>query len=876
MSEEITPSRADASKSGDVRNFDIGFKANSSQNYSTHQDTYKSYRGSYRSQGGQRGRGGKYNNYQRRNDDMFEGRNNRYTNQRDEFSKSKPSSMYSAAESVYDMLSKEKNGAPLRDGPNDNRNARSHEENSGLQRNTPNDYRNIRCHEQNSGQQRNTLNDHRNARSHEQNSDQQRDRPNVYRNPNTYNNQNKKGNFKKYSNDTKEKSLDGPKYKKIKYPMGEDGPNNAGPSQKRHLNKFGGSNKSFKDNKFNKQRSLLNEISNVLVQVKSFPELFSYDEMCEELLNENPIDNSVEKSKMEVKSAEKPKRAPYLKNGVIVRNDRGQGNIPNEFKRRRKPGRLTLLNRVRKGIPLNSDEDDDEYIEVRKKKKTSEEKKKKILDIIAKCRESRERERDKSKTTQTTDKENVLIRNNDYCDSSHSKQNLSLSSEDSDEDYRNQRKSDAHKLSDNLGNDLSKFIAKKSHTEKDLCLMDVKKIVQSRTDSNTNTTTAEKSSVLSDKQDLLDQMKSLDMNDTSTLDKKDNENMINICESPPSNERSFCQQNVSNENNTIKVANKHSFEEEQHRASCSTNEVSIASVEKKTGIHSELSNQLEVALENTNKGEIPIRVYNTDNVNNIEKNHEAEEESNIEEKTKETEEFTNEEGDVDVKDLQEVDAKSAKKIDVKHTKDIDVKEFLKEVEVKNSEEIHENIPIEVDIKDSEEIDTISAEEVEEIDMDNAGEDDVKYVEEENSEDEVEDEEETEEDETSEDSDSSDDNVKVKLLKSLTKQLIAEGKEANSKQVIELLQEKLKNLSLKEAQARNSCTEERKQPTMQGEPNNSDSHEATEISFRKEEITLVSEGAGDSSVIVVCDDSSDDDSDEDDGDDDEFPVLIIKS
>lgn len=288
-----------------------------------------------------------------------------------------------------------------------------------------------------------------------------------------------------------------------------------------------------RDNKFNNCKSVLNEIiSNVLVQVQSYPEKFSYEQLCEELLKQKPIQNTDKQVEGEVKQPEKRKKAPFLKNGVklVSKHNKGQGNIPNEFKRRKKPSRMTLLNRVRQGLPVNSDDEDDNFDFMRKKQKTGEEKKQKVLEVIQRL--SRERTEQVAKQVITIQETIVTRVEINDSDTRHTKPNQSNSSDnpkeyssnssdDSADDCRDQRKSEAQKLSSNFSNDLVKYVNKGSQETKDLNLSDLINIIKARSAPYNN---AEESSSKIDERSVVDHLQNLSLNDSDTnTDKVPNE-----------------------------------------------------------------------------------------------------------------------------------------------------------------------------------------------------------------------------------------------------------------------------------------------------------------------------------------------------------------
>uniref|UniRef100_A0A8D8QJD5 Uncharacterized protein n=1 Tax=Cacopsylla melanoneura TaxID=428564 RepID=A0A8D8QJD5_9HEMI len=274
------------------------------------------------------------------------------------------------------------------------------------------------------------------------------------------------------------------------------------PPNKRGPNNSGGNKPPYKVNKFNNEHYLReNQILNT-IQTESHPELFSYEELARELKEQEPPAPAVKDVKNTINRAvEKRKKAGKLINSV-KKSDDSQGNIPNEFKRRRKPGRLTLLNRIRKGLPVDSDDDEQDYVQVENKRKKGNEKKKKVLELLMNRRallnevpndadssDDNAISIDKNNTVKDQSMEaremsivqspiNIANFNNmetsdmvmkefPVCEiqTNTNKQqskvvSMSDSSDDSDEtgefDKRNQRKFDAFKLSNNLASHLAK------------------------------------------------------------------------------------------------------------------------------------------------------------------------------------------------------------------------------------------------------------------------------------------------------------------------------------------------------------------------------------------------------------------------------------
>ncbi|KAL1456044.1 hypothetical protein WDU94_000798, partial [Cyamophila willieti] len=153
------------------------------------------------------------------------------------------------------------------------------------------------------------------------------------------------------------------------------------PPNKRGPNNAGGIKVPYKVCKFNNEQYLReNQILNTM-QTESHPELFSYEELARELQELKP-DPVVKEVKNTINhTVAKRKKAGKLINSV-KKSDASQGNIPNEFKRRRKPGRLTILNRIRKGLPVDSDDDEQDYVQVENKRKKASEKKKKVMELL--------------------------------------------------------------------------------------------------------------------------------------------------------------------------------------------------------------------------------------------------------------------------------------------------------------------------------------------------------------------------------------------------------------------------------------------------------------------------------------------------------------
>ncbi|XP_008470181.2 uncharacterized protein LOC103507488 [Diaphorina citri] len=294
-------------------------------------------------------------------------------------------------------------------------------------------------------------------------------------------------------------------------------------------NKFGGDRNRPKVNRYNSDVFI-----NAVLPTQSHPELFSYEQLSQELLQEQqqPVSCEIEKA---VKPVEKRKSSSKLMNGVKISNAKGQGNIPNEFKRRKKASRLTQLQRIRKGVPVNSDDDDDQdYVQV-VNKKTREEKKKKIQEIIMNTRLSRDRTRKDCQLPKATDEvENVppqcntdidrqvtSMANTDECKTVSPQSDVAKciendSSDESDFEFnsRNQRKSEAHKMSDNLASDLAKYLEKAEQTKctepKDLSLADLKGMLQAR---NGNTQACRRKS---EDQEIESQMQRLNIHDIET------------------------------------------------------------------------------------------------------------------------------------------------------------------------------------------------------------------------------------------------------------------------------------------------------------------------------------------------------------------------
>lgn len=291
------------------------------------------------------------------------------------------------------------------------------------------------------------------------------------------------------------------------------------------MNKHG----AGRDSKFNNRKCLLNEISLVLVQAKSYPELFSYEQLCQELLQQT-IEKTEKQNDVVVKEPVERKKAPFLKNGVklVSSHNRGQGNIPNEYKRRKKPSRMTILNRIRKGIPVDSDDDDFEEKYVLNKHKTGAEKKQKVLEVIQRLSRERTEQGDKQVMPE---KENVAphVEINEYnATYSKSDQAISLkntkhnhrnseSSFDDSEDEKDQRKSEAQKLSTNFSNDLANYMNRKAQEPKDLDLSDLKNIIQARSAPDNY---SEESSSKMDEERVINQLENLGLKDINSMTNK--------------------------------------------------------------------------------------------------------------------------------------------------------------------------------------------------------------------------------------------------------------------------------------------------------------------------------------------------------------------
>lgn len=287
------------------------------------------------------------------------------------------------------------------------------------------------------------------------------------------------------------------------------------PHTKRPINQSGASKHPYKTSRFDNDTYLReNQISNPSPQV-SHPELFSYEDLAQELLLEEEkrrkimLDDVVKKDRWPV---DKPKKAPKLISRIKKSDEKGQGNIPNEFKRRKKPSKLTMLNRIRNGIPLDSDDDEQDYVQVANKQKMGNEKRKKVLELIAQMRLSRERMEETKAidnavimpdepTVLSNSEHEILVspqggnddvlesdvitvtsldKNNKCNEKKSNEEQSSETSEDSDGkeefDNRNLRKFEAFKLSDSLASHLEK---RKSET-KDLSLDDIKQIIETR------------------------------------------------------------------------------------------------------------------------------------------------------------------------------------------------------------------------------------------------------------------------------------------------------------------------------------------------------------------------------------------------------------